>query len=107
MLISVVQPGISGDFGGWLPSLQQEKCRNSWERAASVNVGVEMFPNGERSYLKRAFSAPRIWTVEAGYLARLVNDPACDISLAPTCRGGGGGGGDRERERERAERKTG
>lgn len=24
---------------------------------------------------KRAFSAPRIWTVEAGYLARLVKEP--------------------------------
>jgi hypothetical protein len=24
---------------------------------------------------KRAFSAPRIWTVEAGYLAKLVKDP--------------------------------
>lgn len=24
---------------------------------------------------KRAFSAPRIWTVEAGYLAKLVNEP--------------------------------
>ena len=34
--------------------------------------------------LKRAFSAPKIWTVDAGYLARLVNDPAWEISLAPT-----------------------
>merc|ERR1719398_304760 len=33
---------------------------------------------------KRAFSAPKICTVEAGYLARLVKDPACEISLAPT-----------------------
>jgi hypothetical protein len=24
---------------------------------------------------KSAFSAPRIWTVEAGYLARFVSDP--------------------------------
>lgn len=28
------------------------------------------------AHLKRAFSAPRICTVEAGYLARLVSDPA-------------------------------
>ena len=27
---------------------------------------------------KRAFSAPNIWTVEAGALAKFVNDPACD-----------------------------
>jgi hypothetical protein len=33
---------------------------------------------------KRAFSAPRIWTVDAGYLARLVSDPAWEMSLAPT-----------------------
>ena len=33
---------------------------------------------------KRAFSAPRIWTVEAGYLARLVSEPACEISRAAT-----------------------
>lgn len=37
-------------------------------------------------YLKRAFSAPRIWTVEAGYLARLVRLPAWEIRRAPTCR---------------------
>lgn len=34
--------------------------------------------------LKRAFSAPRIWTVEAGYLAKLVKLPAWQMSLAPT-----------------------
>ena len=38
------------------------------------------------TYLKSAFSAPRIWTVLAGYLARLVKLPACDMSLAPTCK---------------------
>lgn len=70
----------------------------------SVNVGVEMFLKGERSYLKRAFSAPRIWTVEAGYLARLVNDPACDISLAPTCRGGGRESREEDRVKERVSR---
>ena len=32
----------------------------------------------------RAFSAPRIWTVEAGYLARLVSEPACEMRRAPT-----------------------
>ena len=26
--------------------------------------------------LKRAFSAPKIWTVDAGYFANLVNEPA-------------------------------
>mmetsp|Transcript_75311 Transcript_75311/g.130401 ORF Transcript_75311/g.130401 Transcript_75311/m.130401 type:complete len:208 (-) Transcript_75311:534-1157(-) len=31
----------------------------------------------------RAFSAPRICTVDAGYLARLVKLPACEISRAP------------------------
>ena len=34
--------------------------------------------------LNKAFSAPRICTVEAGYLARLVSDPAWEISRAPT-----------------------
>ena len=33
---------------------------------------------------KRAFSAPRIWTVDAGYLARLVKLPACEMSRAAT-----------------------
>ena len=32
----------------------------------------------------RAFSAPRIWTVDAGYLARLVSEPACEMRRAPT-----------------------
>ena len=32
----------------------------------------------------RAFSAPRICTVEAGCLARFISEPACAISLAPT-----------------------
>ena len=35
--------------------------------------------------LKRAFSAPRIWMVDAGYLAREVKLPALEMSLAPTC----------------------
>ena len=34
--------------------------------------------------LKSAFSAPKIWTVEAGHLARLTNEPAWQINLAPT-----------------------
>merc|ERR1719245_1113864 len=33
---------------------------------------------------KSAFSAPKICTVDAGYLAKLVKDPAWDINLAPT-----------------------
>lgn len=32
-------------------------------------------------YLNNAFSAPRIWTVDAGAFARLVRLPACEISL--------------------------
>ena len=35
-------------------------------------------------YLNRAFSAPRIWTVLAGHLAKLVKLPACEIRRAPT-----------------------
>lgn len=35
-------------------------------------------------YLNRAFSAPRICTVDAGYLAKFVRLPAWAISLAPT-----------------------
>uniref|UniRef100_A0A6B0TTF5 Putative secreted protein n=1 Tax=Ixodes ricinus TaxID=34613 RepID=A0A6B0TTF5_IXORI len=31
-----------------------------------------------------AFSAPSIWTVDAGCLARFSSEPACEISLAPT-----------------------
>lgn len=34
--------------------------------------------------LKRAFSAPKIWIVEAGYLAKVVKDPAWEINLAAT-----------------------
>lgn len=37
-------------------------------------------------YLKRAFSAPRICTVEAGYLARFVRLPAWEMRRAPTYR---------------------
>mmetsp|Transcript_37449 Transcript_37449/g.55139 ORF Transcript_37449/g.55139 Transcript_37449/m.55139 type:complete len:238 (-) Transcript_37449:449-1162(-) len=33
---------------------------------------------------KRAFSAPRICTVEAGHLARLVREPACEMRRAAT-----------------------
>lgn len=33
----------------------------------------------------RAFSAPKIWMVEAGNFARFVNEPACEINRAPTC----------------------
>lgn len=34
--------------------------------------------------LNKAFSAPRIWIVEAGYLAKLVNEPEWEISFEPT-----------------------
>jgi len=34
--------------------------------------------------LKSAFSAPKIWTVDAGYFARLIKDPAWEINFAPT-----------------------
>ena len=40
----------------------------------------------QTTHLKRAFSAPRICTVEAGYLARLVRLPAWEIRRAPTCK---------------------
>ena len=32
--------------------------------------------------LKSAFSAPRIWMVEAGYLERVASDPEWEMSLA-------------------------
>lgn len=44
-------------------------------------------------YLNRAFSAPRICTVEAGYLARFVRLPACEMRRAPTCEEWGRGQG--------------
>jgi hypothetical protein len=34
--------------------------------------------------LNKAFSAPRIWIVEAGYLARVLNEPEWAINLAAT-----------------------
>jgi len=34
--------------------------------------------------LNNAFSAPNIWTVEAGHFAKLTKLPAWQISLAPT-----------------------
>lgn len=37
-----------------------------------------------RMALNRAFSAPRIYTVEAGYLAKLTRLPACAMRRAPT-----------------------
>ena len=39
---------------------------------------------GKRGDLNNAFSAPRICTVDAGYLARLVRLPAWEMSRAPT-----------------------
>lgn len=35
-------------------------------------------------YLNKAFSAPKIWTVDAGYFAKLVRLPAWEIRRAPT-----------------------
>lgn len=43
---------------------------------------------GAPQYLNRAFSAPRICTVDAGYLAKLVRLPACEMRRAPTCKQG-------------------
>ena len=34
--------------------------------------------------LNKAFSAPRIWMVEAGYLANVLNEPEWEMSLAAT-----------------------
>ena len=36
------------------------------------------------SHLNRAFSAPKIWTVDAGHFAKDVSDPAFWISRAAT-----------------------
>lgn len=44
----------------------------SWQAGCAVGAGG------------RAFSAPRICTVEAGCLARFISEPACAINLAPT-----------------------
>ena len=37
-------------------------------------------------WIVSAFSAPKICTVDAGCLVRFINDPACEMSLAPTNR---------------------
>ncbi len=50
-----------------------------WNRSPYFGVFPRVF-----NALNNAFSAPRIWTVDAGNLAKLVRDPACDISLAAT-----------------------
>lgn len=52
----------------------------------SPAITATTFPSreGVPQYLNRAFSAPRIWTVDAGYLARLVRLPACEMRRAPT-----------------------
>jgi hypothetical protein len=34
--------------------------------------------------LNKAFSAPKIWTVEAGHFAKFTKDPAWQIKRAPT-----------------------
>jgi len=51
--------------------------RDAWYR--NPYFGVLDF---ERIALKRAFSDPKSWTVDAGYFARFINDPAFAISLA-------------------------
>lgn len=55
---------------------------------ALPSLQPRVFPSreGVPQYLNRAFSAPRIWTVDAGYLARLVKLPAWEIRRAPTWR---------------------
>mmetsp|Transcript_10685 Transcript_10685/g.22688 ORF Transcript_10685/g.22688 Transcript_10685/m.22688 type:complete len:234 (-) Transcript_10685:536-1237(-) len=51
------------------------------ELNSSPYLGVFPFVLSARN---SAFSAPRICTVDAGYFARFVNDPACEINLAAT-----------------------
>ena len=50
------------------------------ERFVSVGIFTEVVNyeggKGGLAYRNRAFSAPRICTVDAGYLARLVREPA-------------------------------
>ena len=55
-------------------------------RPSPAITAAASFPSreGVPQYLNRAFSAPRICTVEAGYLARLVKLPAWEIRRAPT-----------------------
>jgi hypothetical protein len=50
-----------------------------WKRRPYLGVLPLVF-----KALNKAFSAPRICTVEAGNFAKFVNDPACEINLAAT-----------------------
>ena len=50
-----------------------------WKMIPYLGVLLRFF-----SARNSAFSAPRIWMVEAGHLARLTSDPECEMSLAPT-----------------------
>lgn len=91
----------------YLPQNPQQLLRlgGTWDRAGSLYGVFNDTPNhplllrpgpaitaavwnpsreGEPQYLNRAFSAPRICTVEAGYLARFVRLPAWEMRRAPT-----------------------
>ena len=62
--------------------------RQKFKISVSILTDVEKKQPQPRktTYLKRAFSAPKICTVEAGYLARLVRLPAWAIKRAATCK---------------------
>lgn len=47
-------------------------------------IYIRELDNYKVQYLNKAFSAPKIWTVDAGYFAKFVKLPACDIRRAPT-----------------------
>ena len=50
-----------------------------WKMIPYFGVLLRVF-----SARKSAFSAPRIWMVEAGHLARFTSEPECEIRRAPT-----------------------
>ena len=45
---------------------------------------MHMLNNARTAHLNSAFSAPRIWMVLAGALARFIRLPACEMRRAPT-----------------------
>ena len=55
---------------------EREKKKREKREREREREREEGFQREKKAYLKSAFSAPRICTVEAGYLARFVRLPA-------------------------------
>ncbi len=78
--LSTAEAGSHGYEGG-LGRHSGGQERNDIKNKIKIKI------KSKKTHRKRAFSAPRIWTVDAGALARFVSDPACAIKRAPIYHG--------------------